>query len=183
MSRFNRAQIDLLRHRLKQHREATPDAGRRCISWDKVAGDISNATGYPVSEDDLRNDRDAAEIRLKRFGERLRQFVEGIRTTGKRPSMLSPPALEAVRFFLMEDEYSRCIDPAEWEAQPRDGYISIMVRIPLADVLERGAQALLDRIELDPMALVIGGVADDEGTHEDDGRDDIICPACRRKRA
>ena len=76
--------------------------------------------------------------------------------------MLTADRLQAVKDFLLNEEIG-LIHADEWEAQPREGYISIMVRIPLEDVLERGAQALLDRIELDPMALVIEDDRQDEG--------------------
>lgn len=162
-------QIKLLRHRLKAYRERTPEAGRRCLSWENVACDIADATAYPVKMPVPENKREKAEKTLKNFGERLRQFVEGIRATGRGPAMLSAPALEAVRTFLVDDEFAQMIDRDEWVAQPRAGYISIMVRIPLEDVLERGAQALLDRIELEPMALVID---EEEGPGEEIGSND-----------
>lgn len=142
---YTATQIKLLRHRLKEYRERYPGEGRARLSWEDVGLDMADITGTAVP------------------GERLRQFVEGAsRKAGKGPSMLTADRLQAVRDFLLNEEIG-LIHADEWEAQPRGGYISIMVRIPLEDVLERGAQALLDRIELDPMALVIEDDRQDEG--------------------
>ena len=141
---YTATQIKLLRHRLKEYRERNPGEGRAMLSWEEVGMDMADITGTAVPP------------------ERLRQFVEGAsRKAGKGPSMLAADRLQAVKDFLLNEEIG-LIHADEWEAQPRGGYISIMVRIPLEDVLERGAQALLDRIELDPMALVIEDDRQDE---------------------
>lgn len=142
---YTATQIKLLRHRLKAYRERNPGEGRAMLSWEEVSLDMADITGIAVPP------------------ERLRQFVEGAsRKAGKGPSMLTPERLHAVRDFLLGEEIG-LIHADEWDAQPRGGYISIMVRIPLEDVLERGAAALLDRIELDPMALVIENEELEEG--------------------
>lgn len=161
---YTAAQLKLLRHRLKAHRGANPGEGRAMLSWQEVSLDIADITGTAVP------------------AERLRQFVEGSsRKSGKGPSMLSPDRLRAVRDFLLNDEIA-LIDSEEWDAQPRAGYISIMVRIPLEDVLNRGAAALPDHIELDPMALVIDdGNAEQAKESEDDHEQ--LCAACSLKLA
>ncbi|MCC7428674.1 MAG: hypothetical protein IT557_17415 [Alphaproteobacteria bacterium] len=135
MSRFSKAQIALLRHRLKAYRDRNPGEGRACLSWEEVSMDVADVTGIAVPP------------------ERLRQFVEGAsRKIGRGPSLLSPERLCAVRDFLRHEEIGE-IHEREWTARPKKGHATLLVYMPLDEFLRKQEEGFFAGLEFEPLEM------------------------------